>query len=429
MWAIFIPLPIEGGREWWGNYHPDEHNHVRVIEYIAAHHRLPPFEGVPPQSLYTSVHPPLYHVTAALLYGLGRPLLGHAGMLLLLRFLGCALGAGTVYLTYRAARYLLPAGAAVLAAGVVAGVPMFVSLSSGITNETLAAFTASGALCTMIAGIRYGFVEQRRRLLALSLWVAAAIATKLTCLPLLAAAFLALLAADRRRRRRRAGKAGEGVSTAAKGVLLRQMATVIGVCALVIGWWLVRNQIVYGDPLMAAAHQRMWSQTPGDAAAAVVAAQARAAHRAMTTPQFLANTARGGWQSFWGIFDGFSRPLPMNAYYAIGALQFASMIGLIMALRRGRLRMPVQHLAGGVLLLFAALLLIMFVWVNVRVYSPQGRYLFPLLLPLGLATAAGWRALFPSRLRTAANLVLLLGLLALNVYALIFMSVRPDTGS
>jgi hypothetical protein len=295
---------------------------------------------------------------------------------------------------------------------------MFVSLSSAITNETPAAFTAAGALGAMVAGLRHGFGD-RRRLLALSGWVAAGVATKLTCLPLLPAALLALWWAPRRR---------VGVSPPA-AVFLRQAAVVAGVCALLIGWWFVRNQIVYGDPLMAAAHQRMWSQAPSDPAAAAVAARLRARQMSRTPARFLWETALAGWQSFWGIFDGFSRMLPQSVYRAIALGQAAAVLGLVIAWRRGLLRGSlVRRRAAGVMLLFSGLLIVMFFVMNARVYSPQGRYLFPLLLPLGIAMALGWRALFPPRVRGAAAAAILLGLLLLNVYALIFMSVRPTAG-
>lgn len=421
MWALFIPLPIEGaGTEWWGNYHPDEHNHVRVIQYIAAHRRLPPFEGTPPHNYYTAVHPPLYHAAGALLYASVTPVVGHAGTLLLLRLAGCALGAGTVFLTYRAARYLLPPRPAVLAAGCVAGVPMFVSLSAAVTNETLAAFTATGALSTMIAGVRHGFGAQRR-LYALACWVAAGIASKLTCLPLLPAALLTLWWSRRRHRLAPAG--ADRVS------LPRQMATVISMSVLVTGWWFARNQIIYGDPFLAAAHQRMWSRPPSDP---VAAAQARvhAAQIARLSPaEFLKRMVRSGWESFWGIFDGFSRPLPLSAYRAIAVAQAAAALGLIAAWRRGQLRTRVHRRVFGLMLLFAAALVALFLVINLRVFSPQGRYLFPLLLPFGIVTAAGWHSLFPRRLRGAAAAALLLGLLALNVYALIYRSIRPAPGT
>lgn len=399
MWAVFIPLPLEGVGEWWGNYHPDEHNHIRVIVYVATHHRLPPFTGTPPENFYTSIHPPLYHIAAAVVYSLLAPLIGHAGVLLTLRFVSCALGMGTVWLTYRTARYLLPHAAALTAAAVVAGVPMFVSLSAAVTNENLAAFTAAGALWMMVAGLRHGF--DRRRLIKLSVWVAAGIASKITCLGLLPAAALALFWSGRRR--------SEPLSAA-----LRKLVIVVAVSAVVSGWWFVRNQMLYGDPFRTEAQLRMWQDTSG-----------RTTPR-MTTGQFFWNTTVFGWNSFWGVFDGFTRPLPQDVYRVILLVEIAAVAGLFLAWRRGNIQ-GIRLQAAGVMALFAVLVQALFYAYNKLVFGPQGRYLFPLLVPLGIALALGWRSLFPARFRGIASGALMTALFLLNVFALIFMSVRPDS--
>ena len=69
----------------------------------------------------------------------------------------------------------------------------------------------------------------------------------------------------------------------------------------------------------------------------------------------------------------------------------------------------------------------MFEMVNWRIYSPQGRYLFPLLTPLGVATSVGWMALLRRRprFRGAATGLILVVLLLVNLFALAFLSVRP----
>jgi len=404
MWALFIPIPAPNlSAPTWDGYNPDEQVHLQLIGYLAKHHALPVFGPPGSATIYTVVHPPLYHVVAAVLYGIAAPALGHASAVTLLRLFGCCLGVGTVLMTYRAARCLFPPMTALLAAGCVAGVPMFVSLSAAVTNEVAVAFASAGAFYAMADGLRHGF--DRRRALRLALWVAAACAIKVTGFVLLPAALLALWLSRKRR------AAGTGA-----GAFVPSAALLLGVFAAAVGWWLVRNLILYGDPFMARVHYAFWA--PIDP---------YPWQKMMTVPQFFWNGAISGWMSFWGIFDAFTRPLPDSAYGLILLVQLPALVGLVLWLRRGGLRSPVRRRAAAVGGVFLLLSLVMFEMVNWRIYSPQGRYLFPLLTPLGVATSVGWMALLRRRprFRGAATGLILVVLLLVNLFALAVLSVRP----
>lgn len=396
-WAVRVPIPIGADSAAWGNFNPDEASHIRTIEYLATHRRPPPYT----LPYITSHHPPLYYLLGAVVYAAAAPLVGAEGAFLLLRLLSCLMGAATVFLAYLAARHLLPRPAALLAAGCVAGVPMFVAMSASINNDGLAALTATGALYVMVVGLRRGFGG--RRTLALSLWVAANIASKVTGLGLLPAALVAVWWDGKWRR-------------SAAINIAKRVSVVVGVSALLMGWWFVRNTLTYGDPMRQAAHYRMMHRAQPSFADF-------AARRGTTPFQYGLHLTRRGWMSFWGVFDAMSRAFPMPVYAVTASVQAGCAAGFVLWWRRRKRRTVTASVwLMALLAVFVAAVFYRFNWVH---YTPQGRYFFPLLLPFGLFTAAGWRALFPPRLRNLASVMLLACLLVLNVYAVAVMPNRP----
>ena len=401
LWALRIPVPTQPPDKA-SYFNPDEWNHIAVIDYLATHRQLPPFTF----QYNTSVHPPLYHALGALVYGPVRSLAGYTVAVLVLRLLSCLISTAVVWFAYRTARHLLSRSAALLAAGCVAGVPTFVSLSGAVNNENLATLAAAAALYTMVAGIRRGFYQ--RRVLALSLWTAVGIATKMTCLGLLPTAFVALWLAGRRQRE-------------APGQIMRQMLVVLGVSIVFMGWWFVRNQVVYGDPLRQAVERAMWRNVqPGY--------QYYVENHHVSPLVYLMMITFTGWHSFWGQFDSARAALHERAYLFLSLLRVAAMIGVFSLWLRGKLR--AHHIAAGcVMAFFWAFEVFGFCAYNWTYYAPQGRNLFPLLLPLGIVTAAGWRALFPPSLRRLMSILVLVVLLLLNLNALITIPARRITGS
>jgi hypothetical protein len=170
--------------------------------------------------------------------------------------------------------------------------------------------------------------------------------------------------------------------------------------ALVIGsiWWL-RNLIVYGglDVMGLARHN------------AVVVGQP-------TTAQWLIDYGASGllqrfftttYRSFWGQFGWMSTPMPDREYLLLGVLSVVALLGWVWWLVERRnaapgsppprngghghrgMRNSVSSQAIILILLFV-LTVGGYLYYNLTFVQHQGRYLFPALIPIGLAFAIGW---------------------------------------
>jgi 4-amino-4-deoxy-L-arabinose transferase-like glycosyltransferase len=158
---------------------------------------------------------------------------------LLLRLSSVLLGAATVLLTAFTVRRLsddpwTPA----VAAAVVVGVPRFVFLSGVVNNDNLA--NTLGGLLTLLLVVfvlRYTPLGEHERG---RLWWTAAIGatlgllvlTKASTIPLALAAVVAIV-----------------ILRSSWRSLMTMLAVTAGSALVVCGWWLVQNQVRYGDPL------------------------------------------------------------------------------------------------------------------------------------------------------------------------------------
>lgn len=397
IWAIRIPIPLGHNFAVYGSFNADEHGHFALIQYMMRWHRIPRYS----LTYYDTTHPPTYYLFGVAVEALSTPLLGVSGAFLLLRLMSCVMGAITVWMTYAATKRVATERTALLAAACAGGVPMFVSEAGGITNEVMSVMAATISLYLLIVGIQEGFSTRRTWILAF--WVTLAIGAKLTCLGLLPAAWAALIWTGRHRR-------------VSSGSLVSQISIVTGVFVAVLGWWFVQNQIEYGDPLKANLIYRTWSpMQPGFLL--------RHARYGMSWEMYLLHVTSLGWQSFWGDFNAMMEKLPPGVYGALAALQLAAIAGFARWIRVWRTKLTWELLGiAAVFVIFGLSVLATFYSFNWKLFTPQGRYFFPLLLPIGLLTAVGWQSLFPTRLRGAAAGGLMVSLLLLNVWCLLAYS-------
>ena len=368
-WAFAIPV-VNGLGDPYGNWHPDEVSHVLTVRWWAEHFSVPPYSA----DYAVSVHPPLYHIIAAFFWMLGGPLA--------VRIFSALLGAATVWYTFRATRALYGSGVAELAAWLVALVPMRAALSGGMSNENLAALAATATLAALAESLR-----GRKRLASLALWCAVGVGSKLTCLGLFPAIFLALAWRF-------------GWQKAAKATLMAALTTL-----LAVGWWFLANVSRCGDALCKGAADRLWDGVqPGY--------PHYKATRGFSPLRYVFSIATFGWRSFWGTFDGLQKHLPMPIFLTLLLGQGVALFGA--RRRAGRVRQA-WLLAAAALMLTTSVIFLLFNW---RHYSPQGRYFYVMLAPFGAITAYGSLALVPPLWRPRAGRGLVWLLAALNLWCL-----------
>jgi len=259
------------------------------------------------------------------------------------------------------------------------------------------------------------------------------------------------------------GELGAGRPGHRLGDLARAIALVGAPALLMAGPWFLRDSLVYGgfDLLGLGRHD------------AIVFGQLRTADwiAQVGLGSALAGMARTTFQSFWAQFGWMGVLVDSRIYNALYAFSGLTLLGVLLAFwRRVGLWPTIPHTAPagrsvgqsptlpvapttntatntrmaasadpirvfvapfrgrltsghwaalallGLTLLFTVL---SFVWYNIQFVQPQGRYLFRGLLPIGLLTAAGWRALLTRRGSLVAAAALAAGVLALLAYGLV----------
>lgn len=130
------------------------------------------------------------------------------------------------------------------------------------------------------------------------------------------------------------------------------------------------------------------------------------------------------WASFWGYFGWLHRPLPWPGYVLAGAITLMAAWGLarrsLAAVRRYRRGRTTRTDAVLAMALAAVALLLIQVWVPMlgQSWQPQGRYLFPGLLPIAYLAWLGSEAALPQVWRPRLPWVMAAALLALQAMAL-----------
>lgn len=376
---------------------PDEPAHYNYIRYLAETHHFPVLKlgdypaayleeikaaHFPPEMSIAPIRyefhqPPLYYLLATPVYWL------FGGALLPLRFLSLAVGALLLVVVWWTVGALVP-GRPFLAVGTAAFtafLPMHLAMTAAVNNDPLAELLIA---IEFLLVIRYVRVDSRpegkeefRLLFLLGLVTGLGFLTKSSAyvtLPLV----LAVIAA--RHLWLDAPPPPALHSLKAVGIFL------LPAVALGVPWWL-RNLVLYGgaDFLGLGRHE------------VVVAGQLRTAEfvaehgRLQLVHDFLQTSFR----SFWGQFGWMGVLLDQRLYQALVIVSALACAGwIVWAIRRWRHRFsvpPWQWAAGGLLALSALFTGASYLWYNITFVQHQGRYLFPALVPIGLAMAVGWR--------------------------------------
>ncbi len=329
----------------------------------------------------------------------GWPWRGVALAVHLIRFLSVAMGAATVYLTYRLVLTLWPdrEELALATAAVTGFTPMFLFISASVNNDNLVVLLSTLALVQMARLVQPALSPSATRsvcpYLALGTVLGLAVLTKESALGLLPLAALALLLRGYREMDR--PPTAKAIKEAG-GRVLRRLALVALPVLLIAGWWYGRNWRLYGDPLGLNAFIAVLGQRD--------------------VPADLAQLWRERYSflaGYWGNFGGLNIPLPEPLYTLFNGLLLLAVLGLFKAGWAKRLpnrRRPTAdhgpgtedrglYPAGTIVFLWPAIVFVSWIrWATVT-WSSQGRLVFSAIAVWSLLLVLGITAWFPARHR------------------------------
>jgi len=405
---------------------PDEPAHYNYIRHIVETGRLPILqigdydqaylsrltgEYFPPDLpvdpvRYESWQPPLYYLLMTPVF-----LLFH-GALLPLRLFSLFLGAGVIVFAFLVVREVVgrdavgrDAALPLLAAGFIAFIPQHVAMMAGVNNDSLSELLIAIGLYFILRANRLGVGNWK-----LGFVIGLALVTKVAAYVLVPVAAVRLLLNWQR------------VGWGEWRLVVRQGVIVFGI-ALAFGllFW-GRNLAVYGWPdfLASARHSLVVAEQPRTSQWAAQYGSAEVARR------FLVTT----FQSFWGQFGWMGVVMDRRVYLALLLYSIGLAVGAVATLSRQSSREAVSsRQRDGVIILSVSGLLTLAVYLsyNLDFVQHQGRYLFPALIPIGLAAAVGlqqwakWAAAAMRRLphvsRFTAQVEILLPFLPLALMA------------
>ncbi|MBI4786227.1 MAG: glycosyltransferase family 39 protein [Chloroflexi bacterium] len=377
----------------------DEVPHWAYVQYLRAHRELPKSEGA---VLGESHQPPLYYVIGALatfwIPAPDFPIIANPDFVLddpqtpnvllhtrreafpyrdvslawrLVRALSIAMGAVTVWATWRLAREIFPEGEEIAlgAAAFVAFLPGFLAISAVVNNDNLIVMLASLTALQVVRIARRRLAWRWRDFLLLGVLLGLAPLTKLSGLVLwlFAASVLLFLAVKTRHW---------------KEIALRS-ALAVEVGILILAPWVLANLARYGDPFG-------WS---------LVLATTEVRQTPMTWDDW-AFFVRGMYTSFWGRFGGVVHLSMSDAVYAaLGGPGILALVGWVANARATRLRFDqgARILVASFGGFWAILLAAHIRWTLVVGGTDQARQIYPGLPLLAIVLVAGWGWLFGPR--------------------------------
>jgi 4-amino-4-deoxy-L-arabinose transferase-like glycosyltransferase len=416
---------------------PDEPGHFHLIVHLHNNHSLPVQSFEYPTYAH---HPPLFYVLAALISApadirdnAGLPQFrdhvdwnwvdgptvafhlcadtlfdqGHlelsglqsGGVLAfhLARLVSVFAGLATVLLTFAIGRLLFPNRPEIgaVTALLVAFNPQMLFINSIVTNDALLIAACTGMLWQLLRTLRTP--QETRQWLYLGLWSGVAMLTKASAVAAIGVVGLCWLVYAVRSDSRPAF------------MLYFKNGIVFGLTFLALtGWWFVRNQLLYGDPMGWQVYRQIWSEN------------LRPEPMTWADIPFLLDLQ---FKSFWGLFGWLNVYPPDWFYYIVGAFLVLSAAGWVIFFRQGGWR-AWSLLQRNAMFVFVAYIVLQqgFIFYQNTVHDhsmAQGRYLFPAVVPLMLIIAIGLVTLLSARprlmLAPAATGALFVGL---AIYAL-----------
>jgi hypothetical protein len=388
---------------------PDEPAHYNYVQFVARENRLPvlesgdyPFDYLEqiksarfPESMsiapirYEFHQPPAYYILASVVARMA----GNAGRdpgFYALRLFSVVQGCAVLVLTYRLTQYVLPGQNvwASLSAAMVALVPMHLSMTAAINNDTLGELVLLLVLLQSLKIASHGGSISNCAVLGVLLGLAAW--TKTTIYLPSAASVLAIWIAPSR---------GQVASSRHRMLCTATIILVASAAALPL---FVRNVMVYGR----------WDMLGWQRHDSIVAGQLRTSDllQQIGWPAFLSRFVQTTYRSFWAQFGWMAVTVDERIYWALGI--FSAVIGAGVGALAIRVRRSPALLASDrgraltVLISSVVLSIVTYLAYNFKFVQHQGRYLFTALPTIAIVGTLGMRELTrPAVSRTLAVLL------------------------
>ncbi|MDX1931235.1 MAG: glycosyltransferase family 39 protein [Capsulimonadales bacterium] len=373
MFAWRVPFDARSG------WNPDETSHLDYLRLLWENKAPVRFTAGDP-AYFETHQPPLYYLFALIPYVLT------GGNVFAVRLAAVPIQVATILLAFRAGRDLFPSRPEVGlgAAAFVAFLPTQAQLSGAINNDGLTTLISVAILWRLGLLVR-GTATDLRSSLLVGVLFGLGLYTKLTVIQLIPAMAVACLLAP----------TGDLSRKVRQGAVF--LAVAIGVGILIAAPWLIRNTLLYGDPL----NIKIFPLTAGE----------NTPTPTMMMPLFEALGMGGSWTDYWRInavrtFYTFFAIMPPTGSQALTppilglvAVILLSLGGLVGAFRAEKEGGVPPDERRNLLLMLVCLLFIVpfFVRFNLQFFQAQGRYFYPALLPVALICVTGWRNVLGER--------------------------------
>lgn len=362
---------------------PDERQHANYVQRLLAGQGLPVFNPKDPNLYenYQGHQPPLFYFMDAQWCRVAgvENLIQPDGVKA--RYLNALLDALTVCGVFFVGLWGLGRkDVGLVAAGIVALIPMMAALDGAISNDPLLFCLCTWCLAFTARQAREGWTWAGAG--AVGVLAGLAILTKTTGVALLPIVFLAGFL-----------RTPEGIKPKFATVL-----TALGIALLIAAPWWARNQANYGDPLAIKAFNEAFVGSP-KTADLIEGMGAATYWREMF----------GYWtmRSFFGVFGymdiflnetgtSYMGPKDPNALYML--LFVGSVLLSLGGVRWATAKDASGEKNGHILnVAFFALVFLLYLRFNLQYFQAQARYLYPAVAPVGIAIASGVCAIAKNR--------------------------------
>jgi 4-amino-4-deoxy-L-arabinose transferase-like glycosyltransferase len=372
---------------------PDERQHANYARHIAGGEGFPVFhpQAADLYETYQSHQPPLYYLLCAPLARIANH--NDEAEKWLLRLVNVLLGGITIWLVFKGiTRFGGSEQIAVIAACTTAFLPMFVAISSAVTNDMALYLVVAILMNRIAAGWNSGW--SWRNCILLGLVLGLGLLTKTSAILVFPVALAGLIMRNR--------------------PSLGKIAACFLIAFAIASPWLMRNQILYGDPLAIGAFRQA---SVGNLPASVAISELGAA------TYWFSWVGASAVKSLWGVFGYFDVYLSEALYRLLSAAAVLMLAGLMLSWKQMEPDAKAMHKLNALLFLFV---LAGFISYNMNYYQAQARYLYPAIFSISAALATGIWALAGGERRRVWALGGLWILLLLGVDVFVLFGVLPD---